>query len=233
MKVTAIVLAGGSGERLGSDIPKQYIDLGGKPVLAHSLAAFEASLAGEIIIVAGSGYEDAAEEIATSYNISKFTKAVTGGAERYDSVLAGLRAADGCDFVLIHDGARPFITVATINHMIEEVVKYGAAIAGMPSKDTVKIADKDGFIESTTDRSRTWNVATPQCFEYAKILAAYEKIIGDETRDKSLITDDAFVFAEAFPEAKIRLVEAGYGNIKITTPEDIEYARFLVDSANK
>lgn len=235
MKTTAIVLSAGKGTRLGADTPKQYIELGGKPILAYSLEAFEKSHVDEVIVVADD-IISVWENICVKYGFSKVKRAVAGGAERYDSVMAGLEAALGSDFVLIHDGARPFITPETINMMIKQVKKYGACIAGMPVKDTIKIADEDGFISSTTERRLTWQVQTPQCFRSDLIYDAYEQVLDEiesGAREGSRVTDDAFVFSEIFPEHKIKLVEAGYDNIKITTQEDLNYARFLVDSINK
>ncbi len=229
MKITAIILAGGRGTRLGGDIPKQYIEVAGKPVLLYALESFEQSRADGIVIVCGTGDEDfVMQEIVLEYGLKKVTHVVRGGAERYDSVYAGLLAAAGSDYVLIHDGARPYITAAGINRMIDAVLEYRAAVAAQPSKDTIKITDEEGFVQSTTDRSRTWNIQTPQCFRYEEILDAYEQVIGRRTSGEATlkITDDAMVYETVFPERRVKLVDIGEENGKITTSYDLEFMKW-------
>ena len=225
MKTTAIILSAGKGTRLSAGRPKQYLEVGGKPLLSYSLAAFEESRIDEMIIVCGAGDEEFVRtEISEKYGYSKVCSIVPGGAERYDSVLCGLHAAAGADYVLIHDGARPFISLEVINKTIDEVIEHDAVVCGMPVKDTIKIAAEDGFIDSTTKRSLTWLVQTPQAFKYSLILHAYETVLASTAAGE--ITDDTYVFKLAYPDAKIKLLEGGYENIKITTPEDLEFARW-------
>lgn len=224
LKTTAIILSAGKGRRLASDIPKQYMDVCGRPLLAYCLEAFEASCADKIIIVCGAGDEEfVRENIAAGFG--KVSRIVSGGAERYDSVLCGLRAAAGTDIALIHDGARPFISHDAINKAVSAALEYGAAVCGMPVKDTIKLATGDGFIESSTKRSLTWLMQTPQAFKYDLILKAYESVLpGLSPGDRSEITDDAGVFKLAYPDSGVKLIEGGYENIKITTAEDLEFA---------
>ena len=160
---------------------------------------------------------------------------VAGGAERYNSVFNGIEAIRWpCDNVFIHDGARPLLTEEMLEKLLAAVEQYGAAVAACPSKDTVKIADDRGFVASTPDRARVWNIQTPQCFEYSLVKQAYETVIGEQTHgtapqqnEKPKITDDAMVveYATGHP---IRLVDTGYRNIKITTPEDLLTAELFL-----
>jgi 2-C-methyl-D-erythritol 4-phosphate cytidylyltransferase len=156
------------------------------------------------------------------YGIKKVSAVVTGGAERYLSVYEGLKAikkADNETYVLIHDGARPFISGKVIKAAIEKVKETGACIVAVPSKDTVKIGNIDNMVESTPDRRNVWLVQTPQAFEYENIFEAYKKAIASGRDD---ITDDSMVM-ESFGEKKIHFVEGDYDNIKLTTPEDLTH----------
>ena len=232
MKVNAIVLAGGRGKRMGSNIPKQYMELCGKPVLYYSLKAFEDSFIDNVIIVCGAGDEDyVRKEIVIKYGITKVTKIVAGGKERYHSVYNGLIASGGCDYVYIHDGARPLIDQYILERCQHYVEKFRAAVAAAKAKDTIKIENGDGFIKSTPDRSLVWLMQTPQVFEYRLVKDAYEKLIDQESRLLSAgvsITDDTMV-VKMFEEIDARLVENPKSNLKITTPEDLEIAAFLMD----
>ncbi len=224
-KVTAIVLAAGKGSRMNSNIPKQYLTLLGKPVLFYSLQAFADSTVDEIILVTGSGEQDyCRKDIIETYQIRKVTHIVEGGAERYHSVYNGLLAAEGAGYVLIHDGARPLISPAVIDEAVRCVKKTGACVTGMPVKDTIQLVDDKGIICTTPDRRRTWMAQTPQCFAYELALSSYNKAI--ESGDRS-ITDDAMV-AQRYGNARITMLEGGYENIKVTTPEDIAVAECLL-----
>ena len=169
-KYTAIVLAAGVGKRMNSKIQKQYMLLGGKPVLFYALDAFEKSRVDEIILVVGKGeIEYCRKEIVEKYKFHKVTKIVEGGKERYHSVYEGLKAIDTADYVLIHDGARPFINQQILVHAIEAVKQYQACVVGMPVKDTIKITTEDGFSKETPERKHVWMIQTPQCFSYSLI----------------------------------------------------------------
>lgn len=218
MKYTAIVLAGGSGKRMNTDVHKQYLLLEGKPVLYYSLKAFEDSSIDDIVLVVGAGEIPYCQEnIVNRYGLKKVSAIVEGGKERYHSVYEGLKAAEGTDYVLIHDGARPFVDTGMIEHVMEEVKKYEACVVGMPVKDTIKIADRDTFAVDTPDRKYVWMVQTPQAFSYPLIYRAYTDMLQQE--DES-ITDDAMVL-ERMTNRKVKLLEGSYRNIKITTPEDL------------
>lgn len=230
-KSTAIVLAAGKGKRMGTDVAKQYLLLAGKPVLCHCLQVFEESPIDEVVIVtAEDEIEYCRREIVEKYHLRKVTQIVAGGRERYHSVACGLRAAGDCDYAFIHDGARPFIDLAMIGRLFDAVEKDGTAIAAMPVKDTIKIADEAGFAKSTPNRDLVWQMQTPQVFAYAPIREAYEKLLREEEetiRRGIHITDDAMVM-ETFGSLPIRLVEGSYRNIKITTPEDLRIAEALI-----
>ncbi len=224
-KIGAIVLAGGRGSRMRSAVPKQYLDVGGRPVLYYSLAAFQKSPVDKIILVCGSGQEDyCRRQIVDKYHLTKVEAIVEGGDQRYNSVENGLRALTGCGIVLIHDGARPMVNDAIIRDNIEAVKEYGACVTAVPSKDTIKMSDEDGFAASTPDRSRMWIVQTPQSFNYNLIRAAYE---ARRAADDGTLTDDAMA-VEKYMHTRVKLVMGDYRNIKITTPEDLGSAEIFL-----
>ena len=218
MKVTAIVLAAGSGKRMNSKVHKQYLLIDGKPVLYYSLKAFEESRVDNIILVVGEDeIEYCKKEIVEQFGFRKVCAIVKGGKERYHSVYEGLKAASETDYVLIHDGARPFLTQDIIERTIASVVKYRACVVGMPVKDTIKIVDNDTFAKETPDRASVWQVQTPQAFSYEVVYDAYTRMLAG---DENGITDDAMV-VERMTDYKVKLIEGSYRNIKITTPEDL------------
>ena len=217
-KYTAIVLAAGSGKRMNSKAHKQYLIIQDRPVLYYSLKAFEDSAVDEIVLVVGKGEEKfCRKEIVDKYGISKVKAIVEGGKERYHSVFEGLKQTSDADYVLIHDGARPFVNQDIIRRCMQEVQKYQACVVGMPVKDTIKIADEEGYAKQTPDRKNVWMIQTPQTFSYALIYEAYEEML--KTEDAA-ITDDAMVL-ERTKGKKSKLIEGSYRNIKITTPEDL------------
>ena len=234
--VTAIVLAAGRGTRMGTKIQKQYLDLCGKPVLYYSLHAFQESpLIDEILLVTGEQeIEYCRKEIVEKFDFQKVKKIVAGGAERFLSVYNGLKACT-CDFVYIHDGARPFVDEPMLERVYADVCKYEACVVGMPVKDTIKIADTDGFIKETPKRSLVWQIQTPQVFSASLICYAYEEL---GRREKELldrgiqITDDAMVVEEICGR-KVRLTEGSYENMKLTTPEDLEIAETFLRRKNR
>ena len=224
-KVTAIVLSAGRGKRMGSDIPKQYLLIGDKPVIYYTLKAFEASAVDQVILVTGAeDIDDCREKIVSAYGFHKVSRIVAGGAERFDSVYRGLIAAEGSDYVLIHDGARCMITPDLIDRNIRCVMGKKACVTAVRSKDTIKLSDAEGYVASTPPRKDCWIIQTPQSFAYDQILAAYEarEAAGDDS-----VTDDAMVM-ERYGRGRIYLLEGDYSNIKITTPEDLAIAeRYL------
>ena len=217
-KYAAIVLAAGSGKRMNSQVHKQYLIIQDRPVLYYSLKEFEDSAVDEIVLVVGKVEEEfCRREIVDKYGISKVKAIVEGGKERYHSVFEGLKQTSDADYVLIHDGARPFVNQDIIRRCMQEVQKYQACVVGMPVKDTIKIADEEGYAKQTPDRKNVWMIQTPQTFSYALIYEAYEEML--KTEDTA-ITDDAMVL-ERIKGKKSKLIEGSYRNIKITTPEDL------------
>ena len=221
-RCTAIVLAAGQGKRMHSKIQKQFLEIGGKPILYYSMECFQKSpLIQDIILVTGEDMISYCQsEIVEKYGFTKVCKVTAGGKERYDSVYAGLLCCQDTDYVYIHDGARPFVTEEMIQRGYEAVKRTNACVMGMPSKDTVKLADPSGYIKETPDRKIVWNIQTPQIFSYDLIRGAYESI---RKKDMSNVTDDDMV-VEQETGTKILLVEGSYQNIKITTPEDLAVA---------
>lgn len=218
VKNTAIVLAGGSGSRMNSDIPKQYIEIEGKPLLAYSLIIMEEStFIDEIILVARENDIDfCRNEIVKKFDLKKVAQVVKGGSERYWSVLEGLRVASG-EFVWIHDGARPCFSNELLQRLNEDADIFKATIAAVPSKDTVKIIE-NGYVTATPDRSNVWQVQTPQVFLKEELIRAYDNMM--KASDGLNITDDAMIM-ESFGNRKIHATIGEYTNIKVTTPEDI------------
>ena len=228
-KITAIVLAAGNGRRMNSSTKKQFMMIKDKPVLLYALLRFQQSQVDEIILVTGADDIDyCVEQIVKKHHITKVNAVVEGGAERHESVLKGLKKASG-DIVLIHDGARPFVTDDIISRCIEATKKYGACVAGVPVKDTIKIVGKDGIVNETPDRAKLWITQTPQCFDRDLICDAYSQIPRDYDGN---ITDDAMI-VEQFTEHCVRFVKGAYQNIKITTPEDLVWAEMIVDQQGK
>lgn len=225
-KHTAIVLAAGKGSRMQSAVPKQYLELCGKPVLYYSLAAFEESFIDEIILVAGKDdISYCKEQIVERYGFQKVSKIIVGGAERYLSVYQGLLAAEEADYIYIHDGARPFVDAAILSDAKACVEQYQACVAGMPVKDTIKIVDAEDFAKETPERKYVWQVQTPQVFSYALVREAYDMLMEDQ--DAYSVTDDAMV-VETMLNYPVKLFQASYKNIKITTPEDLQIAELFV-----
>ena len=225
-KFAAIVLSAGVGSRMKSDIPKQYMDLEGKPVICYSLKAFEDAGFSSIVLVCGKDDVDyCRKEIVEKHDLKNVTAIVPGGKERYHSVYEGLKAVGAADYVFIHDGARPMLSQEIIERLKSAVVKEDAAVAGMPVKDTIKIVDDEAYVSDTPERQYVWQVQTPQCFSFPIIYNAYKSVIQDEEEGWTIpkITDDAMVLEYA-TDHEVKMVEADYRNIKITTPEDLVIA---------
>ncbi len=226
-KCTGLVVAAGSGRRMGASVKKQYMELGGKPVLYFSLKAFQNSgIIDEIVLVVG---EDelsyAQKEVVDKYGFTKVSAIIPGGEERYDSVWQGLRAIPQEEgYVFIHDGARPFVTEEIIRRGYDAVSQYKACAAGMPSKDSVKLADEEDFVISSPDRDHVWLMQTPQVFEISLIREAYEKFMGQAEKTA---TDDAMV-AEQMLAVPVKLFEGSYENMKLTLPEDMKLAEAIL-----
>ena len=220
-KVTAIILAAGQGKRMNLPVAKQYIHINGRPAIYYSLKTFDDSKVDEIILVTVNGHVDYCwNSIIKQYGIKKVIKVMEGGEERYASVYRALESIDNTDYVLIHDGARPLISTEVIERIIKNVSESDACIVGMPVKDTIKVLDMDGFIQSTPDRSCLWAAQTPQAFKFLEIKSAYEQLLEENINTRQTFTDDAMVY-EAYIKKPVRMIEGEYANIKLTTQEDI------------
>ena len=226
---TAIVLAAGRGRRMGTKTAKQYLELQGKPVLAYALEVFEqSSVIDDILLITGEDHIDyCKKEICEKYGIKKVSAVAPGGKERYESVwkaLCILKERGQSGYVMIHDGARPFLTEDILERVYRQVQTYKACVVGMPVKDTIKLIDKAGQITESPDRSFVWQAQTPQAFAMPLIIEAFEKQMKE---DCSHITDDAMVL-ESQMGVPVYMVEGSYRNIKITTPEDLMIAQALL-----
>ena len=229
-KITAIVLAAGSGSRMKSKTKKQFMEIKGKPVIWYSLFEFEKSKVDEIILVTGKEDIDyCKKEIVEKYNLKKIKNVVAGGSERYESVYNGLKEVTG-NIVLIHDGARPLINNEIIERSIEGTIKSDACVVGVPVKDTIKRANKEGDIIDTPNRSELWITQTPQSFKTDLVKMAYKKMKEELEKGNTTlnITDDAMV-VEEFTTNQVRFVQGDYKNIKVTTPEDIDIAELFIE----
>ncbi|AUS95583.1 2-C-methyl-D-erythritol 4-phosphate cytidylyltransferase [Clostridium thermosuccinogenes] len=225
--VSAVVVAAGKGTRMHMDKNKQYIEIGEVPVLARTLLTLQkCGRVSEIIVVVNS--QDIVyckQEIIDGYGLYKVKKIVAGGETRQNSVYNGLLdVSQNCEIVLIHDGARPFVREESIEESITAALEHGASCVAVPSKDTIKSADENGFVSGTLDRKALWMTQTPQTFRYQLIMDAHKKAIDDGFDG----TDDAVLVERlGFP---IKLVMGSYDNIKITTQEDLILGEAIADS---
>lgn len=239
-RCTAIVLSAGSGSRMKSKVAKQYLPLGGRPLICHALQAIQqSSVIDDCVLVTGKeDLEYVQQEIVEKYHFSKVDFCVAGGDERCFSVWNALDAIqkgkltvpNGDGLVFIHDGARPFLTEEILERTAEAAENFHACVAAVPTKDTVKLADEENFAAETPDRRRVWSVQTPQVFDTKLVIRAYSLLMEQEekVRRKEIpVTDDAGV-VEYFTRERVKLVEGSYRNLKITTPEDLKIAEALL-----
>lgn len=214
---TAVIVAAGKGRRMGTEVSKQFLPLGGKEILAHSVEKFEkADNIRNIVLVTGEDSLQDVRDMAQEYGWKKITSVVAGGKERQDSVWNGLQAVSSdTEIVLIHDGVRPFVTEGILNHSIETAVEMGGCVAGVPAKDTIKVCNNENIAIATPDRSTLWQVQTPQTFQKELIIQAYQKA----KAEGFVGTDDASL-AE-YSGCPVKVIMGSYRNIKITTKEDL------------
>lgn len=226
VKCTAVMLAAGMGLRMGGDVRKQYLMLDNMPMFLHSIRTMqENEHITDIIVMAHKDDVEIVRGLLEEYGYTKkLRKIAVGGKERVHSVAIGLETIDWpCDYVFIHDCARPFLDQETLERLYQTVKNTGACVAGMPAKDTVKIVDEHCDVEKTPNRASVWIVQTPQVFSLDLIRSAHRKVLAQEDYLQSqgiALTDDAMV-AEFAGGCRIRMVMASYRNIKITTPEDL------------
>lgn len=229
-KITAIVLAAGNGSRMKSKEKKQFMELNGLPLICYALSAFEKSVVDEIILVTSK--EDilyCEHEIVEKFKYSKVKKIISGREERYLSVYEGLKAASNADYVMIHDGARPFLKEEYIKRTIDSLHAGHSCVLGMPVKDTIKIVNSEQIVISTPKRESLWMIQTPQSFPFEIIKKAYDIIIKNKVQS---LTDDAMVLEQAL-RLPVKVIEGGYDNIKITTPEDMFIAQAILSKQSQ
>lgn len=222
--VTAIVVAAGKSERMGTGTDKAFLNLGPRPVVAWSLLAFERCAdIDKIVLVVRKDQINAAKSLARMFGISKLLNIVAGGAKRQDSVMNGLKALDvDARFVVVHDGARPCVTPETISETVKLARRCGAAVVGRHIWDTVKLVEKGTTVTRTEDRSKLWAIQTPQVFDVRLLKRAYEAVVAQQKE----VTDDASA-VELIGEP-VKIYETEKPNLKITTVEDLRMAAAIV-----
>jgi len=227
VRTLAVVPAAGAGLRMGKGRAKQFLDLGGKPLLAVTLHIFQHSPAiHEVTLVVPSDeVEYCKREIVQRYGLEKVKRVVAGGERRQDSVRLGLEASAGAGFeiAIIHDGVRPLVRPDLIQRVATAAQKEGAVVAALPAKDTVKEVNGNRVVGRTHDRSRIWLVQTPQGFRFDDLLSAHRMALAQGWEDA---TDDALLIEKI--GISVHVVEGAEDNIKVTTPHDLELARFLL-----
>lgn len=225
-QVIAIIPAAGVGARMGLTKAKQFIDLCGRPMLAVTLSHFhKCNLVDRIVLVVSQDDIDYCKrEIVDRYKLSKVFKVIVGGTRRQDSVRKGVEeVADSCRWVLIHDGVRPLVTNGLIERVIKAAKDFRAVITGLPVKETVKEIDGQGRVLRSVDRSRLWLIQTPQIFRWEDINLAHQKALAHGWEEA---TDDAFLIEKM--GIPVNIIEGEGNNIKVTTPQDLDMARFLI-----
>lgn len=229
MKTIALITAAGKGQRMQSVTPKQYLDLGGKPILAQTLTTFEKcpTINGIFVIVPPDQMDMVQKDIIEKYRFKKVLKVVRGGKTRQQSVYNGLKAIRSeCSIIVVHDGVRPLISSRLITESVQAARKNGAAVVGVPARDTIKRAAVGKKLK-TLDRDEIWIAQTPQSFQFPLLMKAYQKAQQDNIQG----TDDAFLVERL--GHSITLITGDYSNIKITTPEDLALAETLFTRGKK
>ncbi|GAA0380757.1 2-C-methyl-D-erythritol 4-phosphate cytidylyltransferase [Bacillus horti] len=230
MRIAAVICAAGQGKRMGLGRNKQFLELKGKPLLIHTLERWKSfSFIDELVVVVGAAEVGEVQELIQAYQLNHVSQVVAGGAERQDSVYQGLLALKETspNVVLIHDGARPFIREKHVAELIEAVKEREAAVVAVPVKDTIKRVDDQQHITETLKRDELWAMQTPQGFSYSLILEAHETAL----EQRVLATDDA-ALVELLGH-QVSVVQGDELNIKLTTPQDIQLAAFILSSQEK
>lgn len=228
--ILAIVFAGGVGTRMGSDIPKQFLELDGKPVLAHTLGLFERHpRVDKIVLVVAPRYFDDCRALAAKYGVTKLCRLAACGDSAQDSIYSGLKAAAE-DFppettVLLHDGVRPYLEPQVIDANIDAVEKFGNAVTFTPCYETIVLSQDGEKISAMPYRKESYTAQAPQSFRLGDILAAHEKIRARPEGYVDMVDQATICFTLGIP---IHLVRGNRGNVKITTPEDIVMLESLI-----
>lgn len=222
MSCGVIIAAAGKGKRMGAAINKQFIFLNDKPILVHTLERFQSfPWVTEIVVVVHPEEVYLVEELIQKYNLF-VTAVVPGGAERQDSIQNGLNYIQS-EWVMVHDGARPFINSRKLEELYSNVIIKDAVVLGVPVKDTVKVIDGSGIIVDTPDRKSLWAIQTPQAFRTSILIDAFDKAI----KDGFIGTDDSSLVERI--GVKVHVIDGDYNNIKITTQDDLIHAKVILE----
>ncbi len=224
-----VIVAAGSGKRMNMGINKQFIKLEGKEIITYTIEKFynDKNIDDIVVVVKEDEIEYFRENIIKKYNLEN-VKLSVGGKERQDSVYNGLKLLDKkCNIVLVHDGARPFVSSATIENSIKETIENKAVVVGVPVKDTIKVINDNNEIVDTPNRSTLWAVQTPQTFDYEVLVKSYEDAFDNDFYG----TDDAMLVERM--GYKVKMLEGSYNNIKITTIEDLDIAKQILKSESR
>jgi len=221
---SAVIVAAGSGKRMGTSISKQYLTLGEKTIIEHTVETFiNCDAVDEIILVAS---QSAINECMSLF-FDKPVRYALGGKERYNSVYNGIsETSANCDIVIIHDGVRPFVSEEIIVSSIKAALEFGACAAGVKSKDTVKICNEEGFVITTPVRDNVYCIQTPQTFRKDLIIKSYQKAF----ESGKFATDDAALVENA--GFSVKIIDGSYNNIKITTPDDLIMGEKIIADSN-
>ena len=226
MRTVALIPAAGRGLRMGVERAKQFLEVDGKPLLALTLAPFQAcaAIGAIVVVVPPEDLDHCREHIVSRFHLDKVSRVVPGGERRQDSVRLGIEAAGAhWDLVLIHDGVRPMVDEAMIRRVLRAARDHRCVITGLPATDTVKEVGDSGRVLKTHDRGKIWLVQTPQVFRYADIISAHRQA---QKEGWEGITDDAALAERS--GIPVTMVEGSQRNIKVTTPQDLELMRILV-----
>ncbi|MCC7429347.1 2-C-methyl-D-erythritol 4-phosphate cytidylyltransferase [bacterium] len=227
-KFSVVIPAAGTGKRMNSQTPKQFLEICGKPVLAYTLETFaQVSEISELVIATGKNCFTDVEKILSKINFPFKTELVEGGKERQDSVFCGLQALKSKNIVLVHDGVRPFVTKNEILKIYQKVSEFGGAVLAVPTKDTIKIVE-NGFVKTTPERKTLWSIQTPQGFTFSVLFEAEKQA----QKQGFYSTDEAAIVEKFFPNQKITVVEGTYSNLKITSQEDLIFAENYLKAKN-
>ena len=226
-KIVVLIPSAGQGKRMEAAVKKPYLMLDDKPVLSHTIERFEHNSAVDdiFLIVHKSDFEACKNRVLEPYKYKKVRGLIPGGETRQESVFNGLSAlADDVDYVVIHDGVRPFINDEIIAKCLEATAEWGAAVAAVPVKETIKIGNEDHFIAQTPNRKLLWRVQTPQVFRKNLIETAHKNAI----QEGNGAPDDATLVERL--GTPVKLVMGSYKNIKLTTPEDMQFAETIINN---
>ncbi|WP_036652570.1 2-C-methyl-D-erythritol 4-phosphate cytidylyltransferase [Paenibacillus pini] len=220
-QVSVIVVSAGKGTRMGTPESKQYLLLKDKPIIVHTLEVFEQMpVVCEVILVTGADDVERCKQWVYDYKLDKVAQVIPGGTERQHSVYKGLSEVS-TEWVMVHDGVRPFVEPAHVESCFLKAKEDGAAVLAVPVKDTIKQVNGSGIIVATPDRQSLWAIQTPQAFRLSELKQAHE-----QARTNGFVgTDDAMLMERM--GIRVSVVEGSYTNIKITTPEDLDYAAFM------